>query len=382
MTYMNLWLIFLTGLTTGGLSCLAMQGGLLASMVANSHSATAKSRKRLMQPILDSVASRDKQKGSELAKPTDDTKPESFDKLDWQPVLFFLLAKLAIHTVLGFLLGALGAAVTLSLGVRLAFQLFSAFFMFATAMNLLNVHPIFRFVQLQPPKFIARRIRNSTKSKAFFAPVVLGMLTVFIPCGVTQAMAVLAMNTGSSVQGALLMFAFVLGTSPLFAIVGVATAKLSEGLNKAFLRFAAYALLFMALYGFNGVLEVQASPLAFSNVKSGVVEWLDAPAKRKVSGAPLNQAVITGNVQKIAIEITSHGYTPNKLSVKQGIPVELTLQSKGAYSCAADFVIRQFNIREFLGPTDTRIVRFTPTQKGRIPFSCSMGMYTGVIEVM
>ena len=32
---MNLLLIFLTGLTTGGLSCLAMQGGLLAGVIAN-----------------------------------------------------------------------------------------------------------------------------------------------------------------------------------------------------------------------------------------------------------------------------------------------------------------------------------------------------------
>ena len=32
---MNLWLIFLTGLTTGGLSCLAVQGGFLASIIAN-----------------------------------------------------------------------------------------------------------------------------------------------------------------------------------------------------------------------------------------------------------------------------------------------------------------------------------------------------------
>ena len=32
---MNLLIIFLTGLTTGGLSCLAMQGGLLAGVIAN-----------------------------------------------------------------------------------------------------------------------------------------------------------------------------------------------------------------------------------------------------------------------------------------------------------------------------------------------------------
>lgn len=31
---MDLWLIFLTGLTVGGLTCLAVQGSLLASTIA------------------------------------------------------------------------------------------------------------------------------------------------------------------------------------------------------------------------------------------------------------------------------------------------------------------------------------------------------------
>jgi sulfite exporter TauE/SafE len=98
--------------------------------------------------------------------------------------------------------------------------------MFATAMNLLNVHPIFRYVSFQPPKILQRLIRNTTKSKTLFAPGLLGFLTIFIPCGVTQAMEVIAINTGSPLQGALILLAFVLGTSPLFALLGIATAKL------------------------------------------------------------------------------------------------------------------------------------------------------------
>jgi hypothetical protein len=31
---MDLWVIFLTGLTTGGLSCLVVQGGLLATAIS------------------------------------------------------------------------------------------------------------------------------------------------------------------------------------------------------------------------------------------------------------------------------------------------------------------------------------------------------------
>ena len=70
----------------------------------------------------------------------------SFDQLDWMPVGMFLLAKLISHTIFGFLLGALGSVITMSLGVKLTFQVFVALFMFGTAMNLLDVHPIFRFL--------------------------------------------------------------------------------------------------------------------------------------------------------------------------------------------------------------------------------------------
>ena len=72
---MNLWAIFLTGLTTGGLSCLAMQGGLLASIISN-------------------------QKENELVTQNKNNAISSFDQLDWLPVTLFLGAKLISHTIL------------------------------------------------------------------------------------------------------------------------------------------------------------------------------------------------------------------------------------------------------------------------------------------
>jgi len=197
---MNLIAIFLTGLTTGGLSCLAMQGGLLTSVISN-------------------------QKGEELGDKPVATSLKKIDLLDWQPALLFLAAKLVSHTMLGFLLGWLGSQFELNLTVRLLFQAVAAFFMLATAGNLLNLHPLFRYVVIQPPRFVQRLVKNSTKSKAIFTPAVLGFLTIFIPCGITQAMEVLAVTSGSAVMGALILFFFVLGTSPLFALLGIATAK-------------------------------------------------------------------------------------------------------------------------------------------------------------
>ena len=88
--------------------------------------------------------------------------------------------------------------------------------MILTSLNMLNVHPIFRYFAVQPPKFITRFVRNQVNGQDAFAPIVLGLMTVLIPCGTTQAMEVLAISTATPWLGALIMFLFVLGTSPTF----------------------------------------------------------------------------------------------------------------------------------------------------------------------
>jgi len=291
----------------------------------------------------------------------------------------FLGAKLISHTMLGFLLGLLGSAFTLSLGVRLAFQAFTALFMFATAMNLLGVHPIFRLVVFQPPKFIQRMVRNSSKSKALFAPAVLGLMTIFIPCGVTQAMEVLAINSGNPVYGALIMFSFVLGTTPLFAALGLATAKLSEGWYNKFTKFAAYALVAMAIYSVNGVLIVMDSPLAVKSWFRPIVQLL---AGESLAEQDRSSTQEVNGVQQVTIGVFNQGYSPNYVRVNAGTKVELTLQSQDTYSCALAFVLREFGINTFLEATDTKTFTFIPEKPGKYTYTCSMGMYTGTLEVI
>ncbi|MBP9816043.1 sulfite exporter TauE/SafE family protein, partial [Candidatus Woesebacteria bacterium] len=187
----NLWAIFLTGLITGGLSCLAVQGGLLAATIAQ-------------------------QEG----------------KNNVLPILAFLVAKLIAYTAFGFLLGWFGSLFQLSLSVQVMMQFVVAIFMLGTAMNILEVHPMFRYFAIQPPRFITKLVRNQAKSKSIFAPALLGAFTVFIPCGTTQAMMALAIGSGNPVLGALILFAFVLGTSPLFFILGYSASKLGENMHK------------------------------------------------------------------------------------------------------------------------------------------------------
>ena len=79
-TNINLISVFLTGLLTGGLTCLAVQGGLLAA----------------------TIAQREEQRLKEKAQETGDA----------IPILSFLLSKLLAYTILGMVLGWLGSLFT------------------------------------------------------------------------------------------------------------------------------------------------------------------------------------------------------------------------------------------------------------------------------
>lgn len=354
---MNLWLIFLTGLTSGGVTCAAMQGGLLASTIAN-------------------------QKKSERHSQNIDSQPHSFDSGDWGPVTIFLSMKLLAYTILGAVLGSLGSVFSLSLNLQLFFQGFAALFMFASAMNLLEVHPIFRYMAFTPPRFVRKLLKNTTVANRLFAPGLLGLFTIFIPCGVTQAMEVLALSSGSAIQGALIMGIFVLGTAPVFALIGLATAKLSEVWRTYFLRAAAILLIIMALYSVNGILLVVNSPYSLDRLGPKLVKLLPPYEQTTKTTGQVGSAQIVNGIQKVTINISSTGYAPRTFKVKADTPVELTLKSKNAFSCASSFTFRAFGIADFLQPTDTKTHTFTPTKKGLYTYACSMGMYSGTMEVI
>lgn len=364
---MNLWAIFLTGLTTGGVSCAAVQGGLLASIIAN------QKKQELDQKDQTNKLNKNKKTTTETLT--------KIDQLDWLPVSMFLSSKFISHVILGFLLGGLGSVVAIDLGLQIALQIFTALFMFATAMNFLDVHPIFRHLAFQPPKFLRKLVKDSSKNQALFAPATLGLFSVFIPCGVTQSMEVLAIASGSPIQGALIMGTFVLGTSPLFALLGIATAKLTESWREVFNKTAAAILISLAIYSLNATLIVLDSPITIGKITEKIT-WFFSD-ERFSQKTIENQAVKQeGNLQKVTIEIKNNGYLPKSFKVKRGIPVELTLSSGNVYSCAQAFVFREFDINTVVKANSNKTFNFTPTEKGKFTFSCSMGMYTGVMEVI
>ena len=347
---------FVTGLTTGGLSCLAVQGGLLASSLAH----------QIEQDYLEQSTQLTK-RGNKKSLP----KKRSSTAL---PILLFLIAKLVAYTFLGVLLGWLGSFLTLSPLTRAFLMIAIGVFMIGNALRMFNVHPIFRYFSIEPPKFITRYIRRTSKGTDTFTPIFLGALTVFIPCGVTQAMMAAALATGSPLTGAAMMFAFVLGTSPVFFIVAYLTTELGSRLEKFFMRFVAVTVLILGLVTLDGGLNVMGSPLSFQNLSRSLLPSESSSSAQALSPQP---AASDGG---LTLNVENDGYFPQTLRADANTAFKLNLVTNKTYSCARDFVIPALNFYQLLPDTGSVQVDIPAQPSGtRMFFTCSMGMYTGMI---
>lgn len=334
---MDLWLIFLIGLTVGGLTCLAVQGGLLSATIA--------------------------------AREKEDVEERDRRKYSAWPVLAFLTTKLIVYTVLGFILGAFGSALALSDSSRLVMQLIAGAYMIVVALNLLDVHPIFRYVIIQPPRFLTKVVRSTTKSKDIFAPALLGALTIFIPCGTTLAMEAFAISSGSPILGAAIMGVFTLGTVPLFFGLGFLTSFLGDTYKRKFFKLAGILVLYLGITSFNGALILANSPIAV---------YIDLSAGSAQTNSDIR---IENGVQVADIQVFPTSYTPNYVQVRAGVPVKFNLTTTNGFGCTSQFRVPSLGISKNLSASMTESVQFTPVRKGKILWTCSMGMYWGTIEV-
>lgn len=355
MENFNLLTIFLTGLFTGGLTCLAVQGGLLATTIAQ----------REEEYLKDQVSIRGRsafngKKGNAV------------------PILAFVISKLIAYTFLGLFLGWFGSFFELSLITQAILQIAVAIFMIGTAGALVNLHPFFRYFIIQPPKFITRHIRSVSKSGDLFSPAILGAFTVFIPCGTTQAMMALAIASGKPLTGAIILFAFILGTTPLFFILGYLATRLGDSLHKKFMKAAAYAIILLALFNLNNGIALTGSSWTFGKIAKSIVCGIAYCEGQAQNSKPESQSIVSEAV----ITIENNGYSPREFTVKAGSAVTLRLVNKDGYSCAQAFTIPSMNIRKIIRPGSTEVVVLNiPNRTGEIVFMCSMGMYRGTIFV-
>ncbi|WP_020389668.1 sulfite exporter TauE/SafE family protein [Kribbella catacumbae] len=379
---MNLTAVLMTGLFAGGVSCAAVQGGLLTGLVSRQRAATS-APAGSTQPTSPSRRTKGRTRHSTPAKARAGSAlaVNATDRPGWRaqlgddlaPIGGFLTGKLVSHTLFGALLGAVGGAVQLSVGARTVLQVGAGLLIIVFGLAQLGV-PGFRGIVVEPPQSWMKLVRNRARSQAAMAPALLGLATVLIPCGVTLSVEALALASGSAAAGAATMAVFVLGTGPLFAVLGYAARKAATAWRGRLAAVTGLVVLGMGLYTLNGGLELAGSPLAASRIAEtagGSEPPADTTAASTVNGR-----------QTVVITARSGSYRPGNVQAQSGVPTTLVVRSDGARGCIRSFVVPSHNKQAVLPENGETKIELGVLKPGRLEYACGMGMYTGTITVV
>lgn len=330
-------LIILVGLVAGFSTCMALVGGLclgLSAKFAENHPTATPSEK-------------------------------------FRPHLFFVVGRILAYLVLGGLLGALGTVFQFSATSNAILTVLVGIVMLIMGLQLINIFPRLNGWKLALPKSIGRVLGLSRQHKEYSHKnaMIMGGLTFFLPCGFTQAMQLYAISTGDFRSGALIMGLFALGTAPGLLSIGGVTSLVRGSFKEKFFKVAGLAVIGFALFNLNNGYTLAS--LSLGNFGGNLQQ-------SKIVTDP-NVTMVNG-VQVVRMTEGNSGYSPNKFSIKKGVPVKWIINAEAPYSCASTIMVPKLKIQKSLVAGEN-IIEFTPTETGKLAFSCSMGMYTGAFNV-
>ncbi len=143
---------------------------------------------------------------------------------DTKTFVLFHASRLVSFAILGGVLGLIGNAIGINFTFTAILGLIASVVMLVLGFNLVG---IFAKNKIALPSAIFKLFRKVEHKT--FTPIAIGFGTFFLPCGFTQSMQVVALSSGSFTTGALIMFAFALGTLPVLALLSFGSASFAHG---------------------------------------------------------------------------------------------------------------------------------------------------------
>ncbi len=328
-----LWGFFVFGLLAGVSSCAALVGGLLLSL---SREWTSRyGRQSRYKAAL--------------------------------PFGLFNIGRLASYAVFGALLGTVGNLFQLSLNTTSVLIAGVSILMVIIGMQMLGV-PWVRHIRLQLPAAWTRRISDSSSFQGKYMPLLAGAATFFLPCGFTLLTQSVALALGNPLQSALVMSLFALGTLPSLAIISATSISFQTKPQTA----ATYNLIIGSLIILFGLfnLNAQLGLLGLPNSASVVTTEQTANQERNTANITTNNGK---EVQTVSLQAKGFTYTPTAITLKAGIPTELTVTPESVVGCAQAMYMPGLYEDVILLNDGPKTVSFTP-KKGTYTISCTMGM--------
>lgn len=172
-----------------------------------------------------------------------------------RPQIMFHVGRLVSFFILGGAIGTLGSVFRLESTGVLALGIIIALVMLILGINLLDVFPWAKKLQPTMPRFLSKPLLQVKNANHTLTPVLVGVITFFLPCGFTQSMQIVSLSTGSFVGGAMTMFIFALGTLPALAIISFASLGIKDKAQSGvFFKTAGLIVIFFAVFNLIGTL--------------------------------------------------------------------------------------------------------------------------------
>jgi sulfite exporter TauE/SafE len=326
------------GLLAGGTTCAATQLGLLTGAVGGAAGGAAGADSATARPV--------------------------------RQVAVFLSAKLASHVALGALLGLVGGAVQPGPRARGALLAAAAMVLAVFALDLLGFRPVRRMLRRgrEPALEVegGQEACHTPRSGRSRRPAILGAATVLVPCGLTLSAELLAVTSRSALGGAVVMGAFVLGTAPLFGLIGV-----TVGRTMALLRGRLTTLLAVALLAVSGW-------TLLSGLRLG--GWLPSGGgATAAAGSARFVRTDASGTQVVTIWALDRGYRPALLTARARVHTVLVLRTRHTSGHMRVFTIPSRDKDVYLPATGETRVDLGAPGPGRMPFMCASGHFPGAI---
>lgn len=166
-----------------------------------------------------------------------------------KPHIMFHVGRIISFFILGGVIGAIGSAFTLNITGTFLLSLAVALVMLMLGINLLDTFSWAKRLQPLMPKFISKQVYKTSGLQSTLAPLLIGVITFFLPCGFTQSMQFYTLTTGGFLKGGLTMLSFAAGTLPILALISFSSFNIKNSKQSGiFFKSAGLIVIAFALF--------------------------------------------------------------------------------------------------------------------------------------
>lgn len=297
--------------------------------------------------------------------------------------LSYNLGRVLSYTIIGFVMGGIGyligsgTEVGLSTNVQGILKGIAGTFTIIMAINMLDIFPWFKRINISVPKPIARFvIEKRAKTKL---PLLVGFLNGFMPCGPLQSMWIVALASASPIVGALSMFFFAIGTLPLMMGLGSIVAWLGGKYTKVMTKAGGVIVAVLGIALISQGIALSGMQSQSTNSYEQSAEVVEEATNNSDESSDSIQS--DGDVQLIESTLELGTYPSITVEANKPVKWKINVPEGTLTGCNSRMIIPEYGI-QYAFDYGENVIEFTPTETGEFTYSCWMGMITGRIAVV